>query len=287
MANVTFAYPNRTDEGTLSGGAWQAGLPLANLQDRTLSKVARSTDTALASTKFDLDLTQARWIGALALVGHNVSVLGKVRITAADSQANLSAAPIYSSGWIDCWPAGVIPQSLLEWEDDNFWLGTLSAEARAAWQAPFIQTFGRQIARWWRVEIDDTTNADAYVHIGRLFLADVWTPTMNMSYGNGLALEDKSNVEEALGGNEYFYAKRKARLTRLSLDWLGADEIYARLLDMQRLLGITGELLLVPDADDTANQQRRAYLGRMARLAPLDHASLNVYRTQLEIRELL
>lgn len=287
MANVTFAYPNRIDEAIVTGGSWLPALPLANLKSRILSQVARSTNAQLGSTRFDVDLGQGRFIGAMALIGHNISVQGKVKITLADTQANLITAPIYVSGWVDCWPAGIIPQELLEWEEDNFWLGTLTAEARAAFQSPFVHLFGRTIARWLRVEISDTTNPDGYIHLGRAFFADVWQPVMNMSYGSGLAYDDKSSVEEALGGNEYFYARRKARTTRLSLDWLRADEIYARLLDMQRLLGITGELLLVPDADDIANQVRRAYLGRLARLSPLERVSHNVFRAQLEIKELL
>lgn len=287
MANVTFASPNRIDEAALSGGSWQPTLPLANLKTRTLSQLARSTNVQLASTRFDADLGQSRFIGALALVGHNISVQGQVRITLADTQANLTNAPLYTSGWVACWPAGTIPQELLEWEEDNFWLGTLTAESRAAFQAPFVHLFGRTIARWLRVEINDTTNQDGYIQLGRAFFSDVWQPVMNMSYGSGLAYEDKSSVEEALGGNEFFYSRRKARITRLTLDWLTADETYVRLLDMQRLLGVTGELLLVPDAEDVSNQVRRAYLGRLARLTPLERISHGVFRTQLEIKELL
>ena len=56
MGRPIFGYPNHADVATLSGGSWEASLPLANLQHRLLSRVARSTDAALASTQFDADL---------------------------------------------------------------------------------------------------------------------------------------------------------------------------------------------------------------------------------------
>lgn len=285
MSNITFGYPNRTDEATLSGGSWNASLPLANLKNRILAKVARTVDTLLASTKFDIDLGQSRFIGALALVVHNISVSGKVRLRGSNV-ADFSTT-VYDSGWVNVWPVGMIPQDLLEWEDDNFWLGTLAAEARAGYQSPYIHLFTRVSARYWRPEIDDTGNSDGYIHIGRLFIADVWTPATNMSYGLSLGYEDHSQIEESLGGTEYFDTRKKSRITKLSLDWMDSVEAYSRLLEMQRMLGTSGELLIVPDPADSVNQVRRSYLGRLQRLGPLDHPQYNTYRTTLEVKELI
>lgn len=287
MANITFGYPNRTDEGTLSGGSWMATLPLSNLKDRVIAHAARSSDAALASSKFDLDLGQARFIGALALIGHNFTVTAKVRLRGADTQANLTSAPLYDSGWVNVWPAGVISPELLEWEDDNFWLGTLNAEQRAAYNTPFVQTFTRANFRWWRVEIDDTTNSAGYVQVGRLFLSDVWTVTTNMSYGLEMTVDDLTNTDQALGGTEYFDAKARYRTTKLSLDWLTADEAYVRMMEIQRMLGVRGELLVIPDSADTTNGIRRTMVGRLTRISPIEHNLYNNYRTTLEIKELL
>jgi hypothetical protein len=135
------AWQNRTDEGTLSGGSWLAALPLVNLQYRQVQKVARSASAANASTQFMIDLGSAKAIGVIALVVHNISVSGKVRVTASDTQTFTST--LYDSGWQLVWPYGVIPQDLLEWEDDNFWLGTLSQQARAGYQSPYILAQGK------------------------------------------------------------------------------------------------------------------------------------------------
>lgn len=287
MKNIQFGYPNRTDEGTLSGGAWMASLPLTNLQDRVIAHVTRSSDLLLGSSKFDLNLGQPRWIGALALMGHNLSVTAKVRITGADSQANLTAAPAYTSGWVNVWPTGAIPQDMLEWEDDNFWLGTLTAEQRAAYNTPFTHTFTRTSLQWWRVEIDDTGNPAGYVQLGRLFVSDLWAPTYNYSYGADLGLEDRTGAEESLGGVEYFDDQAKYRVVRLSLDWLSMDETYARVIEMQRMLGSKGELLVIPDADDATHGFRRTLVGRLLRINPARHSRHDTYQATVEIKELL
>lgn len=287
MANISFGYPNRADEATLSGGSWQATLPRSNLQDRIIAHVARTADATLTSTKFDIQLAQSRSIGALALIGHNFGVLAKVRFRGADSQANLSTAPLYDSGWVDVWPAGAIPAALLEWEDDNFWLGTITAEARASYNTPFIHAFAASNQQWWRVEIDDTLNADGYVQVGRLFLSGLWSPTYNMSLGMTFAVEDRTVTEEAQGGTEFFDASGKHRVMNLALNWLDESEAYSSLLEIQRMLGISGELLVVPDSGDSTNGFRRNMVGRLVKISPIEAYMYQKYRSTLEIKELV
>lgn len=287
MNNIAFGYPNRTDEAALSGGAWMASLPLSNLKDRVIAHVARSSNLLLASTQFDADLGQSRMIGALALMGHNLSVTAKVRLRGADTQANLTAAPAYDSGWIAVWPSGIIPLDLLEWEDDNFWLGTLTAEQRAAYNTPYTHTFTRTSQRWWRVEIDDAGNSAGYAQVGRPFLSDLWTVTYNYSYGAEISVEDRTGVEASQGGVEYFDAQAKYRTIKVNLDWLSETEAYARMLEIQRMLGVSGELLVIPDSADTANGFRRTIIGRLTRISPISHPQHNIYRISLEVKEIL
>lgn len=76
------AYPNRTDESTLSNGSWSVALPLSNLQDRNISHVARTNDATVASTKFDLVLAKMRLIRVFGIVNHNFSNAATYRIRA-------------------------------------------------------------------------------------------------------------------------------------------------------------------------------------------------------------
>jgi hypothetical protein len=286
VANVLLAFQNRTDEGTLSGGSWLASLPLVNLQNRLVQRVARSTNAANASTKFDLNLGAAKNVGVLALVVHNMSVSAKVRITGDDDAA--FTAPVYQSAWIDVWPSGMIPQSLLEWEDDNFWLGTLSAQARAGYQSPFIHVLpSANTLQYWRVEIDDTSNSDGYVHIGRLFISPTWRPAINYSLGADLVYRDTTPVETSLSGAEFFDQRSKVREFSFTLEGMTATEAYDYALQLQRQVGISGEILQVPDTDDTARIPARAYVGRLVSLSPIGNPQGERFRTQFTVRELV
>lgn len=285
--SLVLAWPNRIDEAVLSSaGAWQATLPLANLQDRVLATVARSNMILAVDPDIVMDLGQARRIGVLALVAHNLSVGATVRVLA--DEAGDFATPIYDSGFLAVWPAGMLPPELLEWEDDNFWLGTVSAEVRAGYRAPYIHLLpASQIARYWKVVLHDPVNPDGYLQLGRLFISETWQPEVNFSQGAQLGFEDRSVALESLGGTEFFDQRAKYRVQRLALNWLSENEAYSRMLEMQRQLGQTGELLVIPDPSDLANMPQRAFLGRVQRLVPVERGTPGVYRSVVDIKEIL
>lgn len=286
MSNILLAWQNRCDSGTLSGGSWQSTLPLVNLQNRQVQKVARSVNAAQANTTFTIDLGQARSIGVLALVVHNISAVGKARITASDTPG--FTVTYYNSGWVNVWPSGQIPQSLLEWEDDNFWLGTLSQNARTGYQSPYIHILPTpQSMRYWKVEIDDTANADTYIQIGRLFLASTWVPTVNYAYGAGIGYTDPSPIDVSLSGAEFFDVRSKYRTFNFELQYILGTEAYQYALELQRLAGSTGEVLLVPDPADTTLMPTRAFVGRLIQLAPITQPQPTSFNASFAIKELL
>jgi hypothetical protein len=426
MANIFLAWQNRADEGVLSGGSWLTALPLVNLQNRQVQKVGRTTNTAQTSTRFDIDLQSSKQIGVLALVVHNISVSGRVRVSASNSStawtnllsnpssfenaawtkatcnvtANADTAPdgtvtadllvatsvnsgvyqavaiagstefqgsvwlraaapttlnivtiqstttliettcnvttdwqkftvsgttdagttsigfyiggngsfqsaeavyawdanlltglgiIFEGGWNDVWPAGVIPQDLLEWEDDNFWLGTLSQEARAGFQSPYILRLPNvENMRYWRVEISDTSNSDGYVQIGRLFMARGWTPTINYTYGASLGYQDPTPVETSLSGAEYFDIRSKFRVFTFKLDYISDTDAYSYALELQRLAGISGEVLIIPDGgEDLAQQPLRSFVGRLRQIGSVSQPQPTTYSVNFEVKELL
>ena len=110
MSNILLGWPVFNDPSVLytptySGGSWLAGLPLTNLSDRRLAKVAQSSDAAAASTQFDVDLKVARAIGVVALPKHNMTSAGTWRVrgyTGAGHTTN-----VYDSGTLTPFPAGL------------------------------------------------------------------------------------------------------------------------------------------------------------------------------------
>lgn len=84
-----------------SGGSWVAGLPLTNLSDRRVHKVARSTNDTRSSTLFTCDLGVARDVRCLALVGHNFSAVAPTDTGSGVSEVRVrgfSAPPLIDAG---------------------------------------------------------------------------------------------------------------------------------------------------------------------------------------------
>lgn len=284
MSNILFSWINRCDSGTLSGGSWVSTLPLNNLKNRQVQRVARSTDDATSSTQFVIDLLSARAIGVLALAAHNISATGLVRVMGHTS--NSWASPTYTSGWLPAWPENIALRSLLEWEDNEFWLANYSQELLTGYRAPFLHVLPvANVLRYWRVEIDDTANPDAYVQIGRLFLGPAWQPDVNYVYGAELVYEDMTPVETSLSGAEYFDPRPRARVFKCTLGGLDQAEAYSAVMEMQRTAGISGEVLQVPDPEDATYAPMRAFVGRMRRLSPVAHKEISQLTATVEIKE--
>lgn len=285
MANTLICFPNRADQATLSGGTWETTLPRANLQTRTLGKVARTTSDATSATQFDIDLGTERFIRCLALVNHNVSLAGLIRVRG--SAVSNFATTVYDSGWHDLWPT-VYPFGEVAWGEINWWDGKYSDEELAGYTVTYtcILTTAAQ-ARYWRVEIDDTTNAAGYIQIGRLFIGDGWQPAHNMSYGAGIGWDTGTEVQLARSGAEYFDRRTPHRVVRFALDWMSEDEGLSRAFELFRRAGIDQEVFYAFDPGDTTHALRRQYLGRLRQLSQIEFPHYSTTTAGFEIKEVL
>lgn len=285
MSNCMIGFPNRTDAATLSNGSWVSTLPLANLQNRVLGKVARSADATLASTKFDMDLGAPKNIRLAAIINHNCSLTALMRLRGASDSGFTSV--VYDSGWTAVWPV-VYTTSSLEWEDDNWWSCQYTAEEMAGYTAAFVQALPTNtLARYWRIEINDTTNSAGYVQIGRVFIGPAWQPSISMTYGEAIAWETATTAQTALGGAEYFQRRTPYRVQTFTLNWMNTDEALSNAFEIQRRAGMDAEVLWVFDPDDTVHALRRRFIGRLRKLNPIQHPYLNTHSTAFEIKELL
>lgn len=284
MANLILSYPNRADAATLTGGSWQATLPVTNLQNRLQAVVARSSDATTTNTQFKIDLGKSRVIDVLALCGHNFSLEAQVKITASD--VSDYSVLTHDSDWFVVWPA-LFSTLALEWEDDNWWSGQIDEETRASYPANVIYRPVQVAARYWKVEIDDTANTDGYVQIGRLFLGSAWQPLVNYDYGWSLGFESDTTVEKALGGQEYFDRRTGRRVFRCQLSWLSEQEAYERAWEIQRQLGHDGEVFVMADPDNNLYENRLAFLARLRQLTPIENPYYAYHKQSFEIAELL
>lgn len=284
MSNMILAYQNRIDTSTFgSYGSWEATLPITNLQNRILNKVARSTDDANSSTRFRFSTDTARIIGAVAFVNHNLSVTAQYRYRVYSDSGYTTLE--YDSGTLDVWPT--MPFGTYEWEDMRFWDLTITDEDRELFTKTLIHIPTDLVSeRYYQVEFFDTANEDGYVQLGRVFVGAIYQPFYNMTIGAGISYENGTLIDQAMSGAEYFDRRDSYRVARFTLDQLTNEEAIVN-NDLQKISGTDAEVLYVWDPSDAINLHRRAFLGRIRALSAIDQPYATRYQTGYEIKELL
>lgn len=282
MGNMMLGWPNRIDDATLTGGSWNASLPLNNLKDRQITKPARSTDATLTNTLFNIDLGQSRSIRCFALVNHNLSATAKWKIKIGTTSGG---AELYDSGWLNVWRL-TFDSDMLEWEDPAWWEGISDTDYIGSPFAAIHIASQFYTARYFRIEIDDTTNAAGYVQAGRVFIGGGFVPSLNVLVdGFADAWEDLSQVQSSDSGSEWFNNKRRHRTVRGTIVHTTSE--FSTIYEMQRRLGTTGEVLYVQDINDAIMQQRTGFLGRMRQLSPIEFPWPTHKKFPFEIKEII
>ncbi len=285
MANMTIAYENLIDSALLSGGSW-TNAPLSNIQDRLLAREARSANLTLASTKLIIDLQKITNFAAVGIIRHNLSTNGLYRISAS-KLADFSVLE-YDTGWLPAWPP-VWPTLALEFEQDNWFSGQATDDLIRGY-TPLVVTTPSQLvyARYIKIEFDDTANSAGYISLARVFVGRSWQTLTNVNYGSTVVYEDPTEVTTLLDGPEYFAERPKYRVSTFSMQWLDPSlEGYNHVMEIQRLIGISGEVIIAPDIDNPEVMLRTAYLGRLRKLSPLEYRILDFDGTQYEVKEII
>jgi hypothetical protein len=262
-------FPNRGDTAILQGGDWQ--LPLLNLQDRILQRVARSRDLKLASTQMTVSLDRGRSIRAIVFSETNASTSSRKRIRAfgIDGQMVWQTGDAGSDGWEDVYPRER-PTRQMQWRDTNFWSGKPVPEDLDG-STQSITTIMPQlfyIARF-TVEFDDRSNPDGFLDLGFLYVVGQWQFSLNMKPGQQIGFMARSTSARSLGGTLYHSRKRHPRTLRGEWDYLPDAEALSQLYELQRRAGTDLPIFFVAKPDDVVNRQRLSFLCRMSELPPI------------------
>jgi hypothetical protein len=287
MATMFFGWPISSDTATLSGGSWLAGLPLSNLQTSLLAQVARSTDDANASTLINVDQGSAKAVSLVALVAHNMRSAATWRIRL--STVSNFASNVYDSGtiavWPEQWPASVLPA------------GHPNAATRLLTDAQIdalnpkrdaIHVLATETsARYLRIELFDTANADTYVQAGRLVVAPRFQPTYNFSVGAETGFDDATVVSTAISRARFYDVRRRARTLALTFQNIPQAEAVAVFGEMLQQLGLDGQVYVVFDPADTWAMQRRSFLATLQQLAAVQYAAAGFASLPIGLQEVL
>lgn len=145
-------------------------------------------------------------------------------------------------------------------------------------------------ARYIKITITDEYAASLrnYIDIGRLFIGTKFSPHRSDTLdGTSIVYTDKSIIDESIGGEMFFEQRAIRREMSFNFGNLTENEVYNGILDIQRQLGTTGEILVIPDADDAALSFKKNFLGHFKTTSPVPRRAHNLYSAPIVIEEIL
>lgn len=263
MSNCAFGYPLYEQPTPLftpsvfAAGNWSTQLPMANVLDRRLSRIARTADTIGGSATVKVDLGVARPIGLLALLSPNITRTSTPTVSFIGASDSLFASIVYNSGSLQAWPTGVTAEDVIgpDGTPMNVWSVNIPATP--------------QTARYWQIQLVDTGNADGHNDVARVIIAGAFKPTaVDVSDGAKHQIKTDTVRTPTDGGAALYNAKPTYRTDGFSIDdFIDADTATVR--TMQRRLGTSGQFFWIPDVTDTTYAWQRNYLATMEELGAL------------------
>lgn len=321
QSNISLSYPNRIDECTLTGTSanWTANLPLSNIQNPVLKKVARTVNGVNASgtqisVTLGLVLPKRREIGCIAIANHNFTTNAKVQVLGFYNADFTNTAIQIAAGKSTQFDSGVnyfayprlfpAESGKYPFTDPNWWYGTIESD-RLREYTPLATFFPEKNYEVMSVliTITDTNNPDNYLEMGRVFIGRTIEPKNNPEYGDiSQGYIDLSETQRAVNNTKYHYIRPKMRTLSCTLKHLDKDEAFGGFYDAQREVGLTGEMLYAfskPEYVGSVNNDgginmttdksfyQRSFLCNFSDLSPVDMPYVNGYATALKLEEIV
>lgn len=284
LAQSALAWPNWIDAAgvTFSGGSWDSALPRPNVATPRLAEVARTTGVATGDTVLRIDAGAARHVDVLAVVRHNLSAAATIRVRAF---SDAFTTTVYDSGVLDAfpeqWPVGLLPSGHPNAATRRL---TTADIRQRRWDVSHVLP-SPVTARYWEVALADTTNPDGYVEIGRVWLAPLYQPSINVRYGAAAGLVSEAAIGRALSGTRYVEDRPTARTRAVEFGDLPPAEAEAVLGDLVGALALGGQVYWFDDPTATWNRARTSFLAQLTTLAPVVRASFRQGSVALALEE--
>lgn len=197
-----------------------AARPVTNLLDDHGGNYWQTAD-AVTDAWFDVDAGEPVTWRAFGIFRTNLTTAATWRITLGSTKGGAS---IYDSG-------------------------TISAGIVAGYNQALHVASADQLARWCRVRIIDDDNPDTFLRVGLAFAGPIFRPGINIAYGWSIGRDDRSRMLVSRGGQKWPIDGPSPRIIDFSLEFQTDAEVFDDLLELDRLQGITGNVLAIPRPD--------------------------------------
>ncbi len=271
------SYRNHADSAVLSltGGA-VAGYPVANLQTRQLSHVARMT--AAASPQIVVDLGIARFVSVVGLFNINASALTSGSCAIEYSVDGLTWTPAVVAIPGDSGVPDLPRCLLLIIPPDGF-------------GDPQFVRYLRIRPLWARI------GAAAYYEIGRLWVGDALVIKEGCDKGFDIGFVDSGALDFSAGNQAYEDKRERVRVLRVrfgtltTLQAYGMDDLaggavdVASFQDLQMAVGLTGEVIVIPRSDTALWIRRAGIYGHIAGPWSIKHLAGGRHSAEFSVQE--
>lgn len=233
MANAIIGYVNRIDEAVLTTDSQVTAAPISALQAPHVAESWRAVGGVTSC--YILAAFAAQYpLGALALIGTNLSAGATWRVRLSTNDATGANGNAYDSGTIGA--------------------GVDTAYGYAIHIFPTAKT-----GRYLRIDITDATLSQ--IEAGRWFAGPAWQPENNFSFDWSRGWRSRARKTISRGGQKWIDELPRPRLLQLTFDYItDAEAKGGDALELLRLAGDTVDVLVVTDPE-SANLGRESIWG--------------------------
>ena len=241
MANIRIISNADFDSATLTSSlAMAANAPITNLQIGLRAKVARTA--SVASWTISGVYPDAKSVSAVSLYKHNFSSLATMTVQLYSD----TALTIQKGATFTATLGGVAKEFGLAFQPAGWGLGGViwGGATFDAWPASYFTTWFTTVeaVMGFKITITDA-GAATYLEIGRIYMGDYWSPSVNVSYGATMGWQEQSKQFRTDGGSLRTEGYEPYRTFDLAFDVLNEAE-RAELLTMIRKLGMRKDFFM-------------------------------------------
>jgi hypothetical protein len=168
-----------------------------NAVDDRVGKVWRTDTDTTEWIKWDLVVTSKN-VDCVALIGHNLTA---------------SATVTFEGHTADSWGAPTVNETL-----------TIATDSDSNVLPNIVHYFTQDTLRWWRVTIDDPTNPDGYIQVGRIMFGEYYEVTRDLSADMRVERVDPSEGTKAPGEVPVLTQKARFRRIRTTFQFVAQAE---------------------------------------------------------------
>lgn len=206
--NILIAANDYVQNGLcLTPSLFVSGFGTDKYKNKKMWEFSRFVGKTVATTYTVEDLGSTKIIRLFACIKHNMGNLAKWRIRAADSEANLTAAPVYDSGWVYV-TAYATTFGTENWGEFDWGVQAGYEESEGLNRCAYLPPANDVAARFVRYDFDDTADInareDSYIQFARLWASTGYQPSLNMQYGAEIFLDDSTDEEESRNKTSHF-----------------------------------------------------------------------------------